>query len=501
MENSSIRVAQLLRYGLDTGILHEDDEIFARNLLLDALGLDSYEAPESQVEVPPLPEILEALMDDAAARGVLDPDSVVFRDLFDARLMNCLLPRPSEVRRRFAEFISVDVKKSTDWFYKFSQDSNYIRRDRVVRDRKWKTPSDYGEIDITINLSKPEKDPRAIAAALHVKHSDYPACQLCKEAEGYAGRVNYPGRLSHRLIPVTLNGEPWFFQYSPYTYYNEHAIVLSAEHRPMVVSHAGMQRLLDFVRQFPHYFVGSNADLPIVGGSILTHDHFQGGNYQFAMDQAPAEWSFSLQRFPNVEGAAIKWPMSVLRLRSNDPVELAAAGSHILEQWRSYSDPELDILAFSRATPHNTITPIARRDGEVYVLDLVLRNNRTTDERPLGIFHPRPAYHHIKKENIGLIEVMGLAVLPARLKDELESVAECLLDGSDPLDNPAAAAHAEWILELRARYTRFDPETIRTLLEAETGKVFVGVLEDAGVFKRDEAGQAGLRRFAEHCDQ
>lgn len=269
----------------------------------------------------------------------------------------------------------------------------------------------------------------------------------------------------------------------------------------MVVSHAGMQRLLDFVRQFPHYFVGSNADLPIVGGSILTHDHFQGGNYQFAMDQAPAEWSFSLQRFPNVEGAAIKWPMSVLRLRSNDPVELAAAGSHILEQWRSYSDPELDILAFSRATPHNTITPIARRDGEVYVLDLVLRNNRTTDERPLGIFHPRPAYHHIKKENIGLIEVMGLAVLPARLKDELESVAECLLDGSDPLDNPAAAAHAEWILELRARYTRFDPETIRTLLEAETGKVFVGVLEDAGVFKRDEAGQAGLRRFAEHCDQ
>lgn len=500
MRDVNYWIEQLTAYGIRTGLLPQDEEIYARNLLLDVLGLDSFvPSDEAREAEETLADILGALTDEAAERGLLEHNSVVYRDLFDTRLMNCLTPRPHEVRETFEALAREDIKKATDWFYKFSGDTNYIRRDRVVRDRKWKTKSPYGEIDITINLSKPEKDPKAIAAALKAKNSSYPACHLCIEAEGYAGRVNYPARQTHRLIPLTLTGEPWFLQYSPYTYYNEHCIVLSAEHRPMKVSKEGMSRLLEFTEKFPHYFLGSNADLPIVGGSILTHDHFQGGHYTFAMERAKISRSFELPQYPNIKAGVVHWPMSVLRLRAAKRELLAEAGAEILAKWREYSDPELGILAYSGDTPHNTITPIARRRGDDFELDLVLRNNRTTDESPWGIFHPREEYHHIKKENIGLIEVMGLAVLPARLKTELEAVAACLLDGSDPEAKEETKAHAAWIAELRERYQSFDAATVDQVLEDETGKVFVKVLEDAGVYKQDEAGQQGIERFIEHC--
>lgn len=514
----SQRIAQLIAYGRKTGLLEEGDEIYARNQLLEVMGLSDYN--EKEVEQPqeispnqpqpaapnqpqeiPLNQILDDLLDDAVARGLIETDSTVFRDLFDTRLMNCLMPRPSEVRGRWAALAKDDIRKATDWFYKFSQDSHYIRRDRTARDLKWKYASDYGEIDITINLAKPEKDPKAIAAARTQKQTSYPLCQLCKEAEGYAGRADYPARQTHRIIPLTLGGEPWFLQYSPYIYYNEHAIVLSAVHRPMAVDRNSLARLLEFVTQFPHYFLGSNADLPIVGGSILTHDHFQGGRYEFAMERAASAWTFQLSGFPDVQGEVLKWPMSVLRLRSLDRATILDAADLILRAWREYSDPEQEILAYTGNTPHNTITPIARRKGEAYELDLVLRNNRTTAERPLGIFHPRQAYHHIKKENIGLIEVMGLAVLPSRLKAELAAVSQCLLEGTDPLAKAATSKHAAWIQELRTKYAEFSPETIDRLVEEETGLVFVKVLEDAGVYKQTDAGQQGLARFIDHCQQ
>ncbi len=503
------RISELLAYGHKTGLLGEGDEIYARNQLLEVMGLSDFEEPEelSAVVQPgeaatedSLATILDELVEDAAKRGVFEPDSLVFRDLFDTKLMNCLLPRPSEVRSRFAALAEKSIEEATDWYYRFSQDTNYIRRDRIRRDVKWTYESAYGAIDITINLAKPEKDPKAIAAALTQKQSSYPKCQLCKEAEGYAGRADYPGRQTHRVIPLTMGDEPWFFQYSPYTYYNEHAIVFSATHRPMVVSRASMARLLDFVTIFPHYFLGSNADLPIVGGSILTHDHFQGGRYEFAMERAEAAWTFDFPAFPDVEAEVVKWPMAVLRLRSRDQAQLLDLADLVLRTWRAYSDPACEILAFTGETPHNTITPIARRKGEAYELDLVLRNNRTTEARPLGLFHPRDAYHHIKKENIGLIEVMGLAVLPSRLKSELAEVATCLVSGSDPLAKAATSNHAPWISELREKYERFDESTVEHVVEEETALVFVKVLEDAGVYKQTEDGQAGFARFLQHCE-
>lgn len=502
MKDVNFWIDQLLCYGRKTGLLPEEETNYARNLILDVLHLDSYEKADEEASNADytLAEILEPLLDFAAEKGLLEHNSVVYRDLFDTRLMNCITPRPKYVRDTFAALAKKDVKAATDWFYKFSRDTNYIRRDRIARDRRWTYDSEYGTIDITINLSKPEKDPRAIAAALKMANTSYPACQLCKEAEGYAGRVNYPARQTHRLIPLTLSGEPWFLQYSPYTYYNEHCIVLSAEHRPMKVSRAGMSRLLEFVEKFPHYFLGSNADLPIVGGSILTHDHFQGGHYTFAMEKAESLWTFDLPKHPEVKGAFVRWPLSVLRLSGTNREALADAGADILAKWREYSDEELNILAYSEdGTPHNTITPIARRRGEAFELDLVLRNNRTTKESPWGIFHPRAAYHHIKKENIGLIEVMGLAVLPARLKTELEAVENCLLDGSDPTADEKTSAHADWIAELREEYGTFSKDSVHELVEKEVGKVFVKVLEDAGVYKQDAAGQAGVKRFVEHC--
>ncbi len=492
------RIAELVHYGETKGLLTADDRIYTTNLLLDVLNLDSYEAPEEITDAL-LAEILDALLDYAAEQNLLPANTVVYRDLFDTRLMNCLLPRPSEVRERFRTLAEEDIEKATDWFYEFSKDTNYIRRDRVAKDRSWIYNSAYGPIDITINLSKPEKDPVAIAQALKMKQSSYPLCQLCKEAEGYAGRVNYPARQTHRLIPLTLTVEDWYFQYSPYTYYNEHSIIFSSVHRPMAVSREGITRLLEFITSYPHYFIGSNADLPIVGGSILTHDHFQGGRYTFAMDNAEVLRRFELPNFPSIEASTVKWPLSVLRLKGKNTSELVEAATGILALWRDYSDPAADIHAYSDDTPHNTITPIARRDGEAYVLDLVLRNNRTTADRPLGLFHPRPEFHHIKKENIGLIEVMGLAVLPARLLTELEAVAECLVNGSDALAKAETAAHANWIAELREQYDTFSEENILELIQEETGKVFVGVLEDAGVYKQTPEGQAALDRFIERC--
>ena len=491
----------LLQYGMRCGLLPAEEEIYARNLLLDTLGLDSYEASglKADEEIPELSEILEKLLDFAAEKGLLEHNSVVYRDLFDTRLMNCLTPRPKTVRDTFRALAEEDVRKATDWFYKFSQDTNYIRRDRIARDRRWTYKSEYGEMDITINLSKPEKDPRAIAAALKMKDTAYPACNLCKEAEGYAGRVNYPGRQTHRLIPLTLTGEQWFLQYSPYTYYNEHCIVLSAEHRPMKISRDGLRRLLEFTEKFPHYFLGSNADLPIVGGSILSHDHFQGGRYTFAMEKAETLWSFELPDYPEIKGSFVRWPLTVLRLDGDDPEKMADAAAGILAKWREYSDEELGIYAYTDGTPHNTITPIARRRGKAFELDLVLRNNRTSKESPWGVFHPRAEYHHIKKENIGLIEVMGLAVLPARLKTEFEAVADCLVSGSDPAENDLTRAHGPWIAELREKYEDFSEDTVNALIEEECGRVFVKVLEDAGVFKQNEEGFEGVKRFVEHC--
>ena len=413
-------VDKLACYAQRTGLVDPCERIWAVNAILEALKLDSYTqptgSPEGEID---LPAVLEELMDDAHARGVLPEDSVVYRDLFDTMLMGRLTPRPAQVIERFRALYAESPERATDWYYRFSQDTNYIRRDRIAKDVKWVAPTEYGELDITINLSKPEKDPKAIAAARNLPASAYPRCQLCAENEGYAGRVNHPARGNHRMIPITINGSPWFLQYSPYVYYNEHCICLNREHVPMRIDRACFAKLLDFVRQFPHYFVGSNADLPIVGGSILAHDHFQGGHYTFAMEKAPVETQVCIRGYEDVETGIVKWPMSVLRLSHEDPARLVNVADRILKSWRVYSDEAVFLFAETEGEPHNTITPIARRRGSRYELDLVLRNNITTPEHPLGVYHPHAELHHIKKENIGLIEVMGLAVLPARLKEEL----------------------------------------------------------------------------------
>ena len=420
--------------------------------------------------------------------------SVTERDLFDTKLMGALTPYPHEVRAEFARRYAVSPEAATDWFYRFSQDTNYIRRDRIARDLKWKYASPYGALDITINLSKPEKDPRDIAAAKAAPQSGYPRCLLCAENEGYAGRGNHPARQNHRILPLTLDGSQWYLQYSPYVYYNEHCIALNAEHRPMHIDGVTFRRLLDFVTIFPHYFIGSNADLPIVGGSILSHDHFQGGRYRFAMEEAPVEREVRFADFPAVRAGVVRWPMSVIRLTSADRAQLLALAERILARWRGYSDPEAGVFAETDGVPHNTITPIARRRGADYELDLVLRCNITTPELPLGVFHPHPELHHIKKENIGLIEVMGLAVLPARLKKELEDVRTAILTGADLRQDETLGKHADWVDELRQRYD-FTPENTEDILRQEVGAVFTRVLEDAGVFKRNDAGQRAFGRF------
>ena len=487
-------IKQLTEYGIQKGLMEETDRIYVTNLLLDALGLDGYEEPDSIDEHAALEETLKGLLDYACEHKLIG-DSVVERDLLDARLMNCLLPRPSQVIARFQELYQESSKKASDYFYQFSQDTDYIRRYRICKDMKWVVESPYGEIDITINLSKPEKDPKAIAAAKLAKQSGYPKCLLCRENEGYAGNLNHPARENHRIIPLTIDGNQWGFQYSPYVYYNEHCIVFNGEHTPMKINRAAFCKLFDFVKWMPHYFIGSNADLPIVGGSILSHDHFQGGNYQFAMAKAPIEEYVKIPRFEDVEAGIVKWPLSVIRLRSQDSSRLVDLGDYILQCWRAYTDEEAFVLAKTGDELHNTITPIARKNGDMYELDLALRNNITTKEHPLGVYHPHKELHHIKKENIGLIEVMGLAVLPARLKTEMEGLADAILNKKDIRADETLEKHADWAEEFLPGYPKINEENVMDILKAEIGKVFVKVLEDAGVYKNTPEGRQAFHRF------
>ena len=491
-----LAIEKLVAYARQTGLIEAGDETWAVNTLLDALGLSSYTPSGAPVtgEID-LARVLDELTDDAAARGLLDGSSITERDLFDTMLMGRITPRPAQVTRQFRTLYAQSPRAATDWYYRFSQDTNYIRRDRIVRDMKWVVPTEYGELDITVNLSKPEKDPKAIAAARDLPAGGYPMCQLCAENEGYAGRLDHPARSSHRIIPITIHGAPWFLQYSPYVYYNEHCICLNARHTPMKIDRACFVKLLDFVRQFPHYFVGSNADLPIVGGSILAHDHFQGGRYTFAMEKAPVETPVSFPDYPGIRAGIVRWPMSVLRLTGPDPEALTDLADRILRSWRGYTDAEAVIFAETDGVPHNTITPIARRRGEDYELDLVLRNNLTTPEHPLGLYHPHAELHHIKKENIGLIEVMGLAVLPARLKEELGAVADALVRGADLRADERTVKHADWAEGFRNKYGTIDSSNALDIVKKETGLVFAQVLEHAGVYRRDAAGREAFLRF------
>ena len=484
-------IADLVQYALDTGLVEEADRVWAVNGLLEDLGLSDWEEVPGRVR--PLEEILGEILDWAVAQGRIE-DGTTSRDLFDTKLMGRLTPRPAQVRAAFAERYARSPEEATDWYYQFSQNTDYIRRYRVARDQKWIAHTDYGDLEITINLSKPEKDPRAIAAARSAPQGGYPKCLLCRENEGYAGRMNHPARQNHRLIPVTIDGKDWFFQYSPYVYYNEHCIVFNGQHVPMKIDRSAFRKLLDFVKQFPHYFVGSNADLPIVGGSILSHDHFQGGRHVFAMEKAPVERAVSFPGFADVEAGIVRWPLSVIRLRCGDDNRLVDLAERILTAWRGYTDEEAVIYAHTDGQPHNTITPIARMREGLYELDLVLRNNLTTPEYPLGLYHPHPELHHIKKENIGLIEVMGLAVLPARLKGELAELADALAQGADLRGSETLAKHADWAEELKTRYT-FTAENVTDILQSEVGAVFAQVLEHAGVYKCTPEGRAAFQRF------
>lgn len=484
-------IADLIGYALHTRLIEPADQVWAVNRLLPALGLDAWE--EMPAAERPLGDILQGLSDWAAVHHLIEDDQTG-RELFDTELMGRLTPRPSQVVRTFWDKYKVSPQTATDWFYRFSMDTNYIRRDRIARDAKWKAATPYGELDITINLSKPEKDPRAIAAAKTAPQSGYPRCALCRQNEGYAGRLNHPARQNHRVIPVTINGENWFFQYSPYVYYNEHCIVLNGSHTPMKIDRAAFCKLLDFVRQFPHYFVGSNADLPIVGGSILSHDHFQGGRYTFAMEKAPIEQPVVFPGFEDIEAGIVKWPLSVVRISGICQERLVDLAVRILTAWRCYTDEGAFIFAETGGELHNTITPIARRREDRYELDLVLRNNITTPEYPLGVFHPHQELHHIKKENIGLIEVMGLAVLPSRLKQEMAALADALVTGRDICQDELLAKHADWAEELKTRYT-FTAQNAEEILQQEIGKVFATVLEHAGVFKCTLEGRIAFHKF------
>lgn len=488
-------LASLVEYGLKHALIEESDQTFILNQLLDALALHSFELVEP-ADLP-LEEILKGLLDDAVQRGLCAGD-ITSRDLLDTKLMGILTPRPHEVRKHFTTLYAQSPQAATDWYYQFSQDTDYIRRYRVSKDMRWLAPTEYGDLVITINLSKPEKDPKAIAAAKNAPQSGYPKCQLCAENEGYAGRMNHPPRQNHRIIPVTIAGSPWFLQYSPYVYYNEHCIVFNAQHTPMVIDRAAFNKLLDFVTEFPHYFVGSNADLPIVGGSILSHEHFQGGHFTFPMEKAPVERDVVFAGYEDIRAGIVKWPMSVIRLTGPDRDRLAELADKILCRWRKYTDETAFIFAETEGVPHNTITPIARRRGSDYEIDLVLRNNITTPKHPLGVYHPHAELHHIKKENIGLIEVMGLAVLPSRLKKELSDLADALVTNA-PLTG-ALEKHALWAEELKRQYT-FTRENAANILKAEVGNVFAKVLEHAGVYKRSADGQAAFDRFIDSVNQ
>ncbi len=488
----------LVSYAMNTGLAQPEDHQVLTNRLLDLLRLDDY-VPSEEPQSEDLEEILTGILDYAVSRGLCD-DGITARDIFDTRIMGTLTPMPREVIASFRDKYARDPREATDWYYRFSCDTDYIRRYRIAKDMRWKYAGEYGEMDITINLSKPEKDPKAIAAARNAPQTAYPKCQLCRENEGYAGRMNHPARANHRIVPVEVCGEPWCLQYSPYVYYNEHCIVFNSRHVPMKIDRSAFEKLLDFVRAFPHYFVGSNADLPIVGGSILSHEHFQGGHYRFAMEAAGTEREIAFRGFEDIQAAIVKWPMSVIRLTGRDPVRIAALADKILACWRGYTDAQVGVIAFSDGEPHNTITPIARRRGEDYELDLVLRCNITTAEHPLGVFHPHADKHHIKKENIGLIEVMGLAVLPSRLKGELTDLAEALGAGADVSADEVLSKHAPWVEELKQQYT-FTAENALEILLQETGKVFAAVLEDAGVYKNTAEGREAFLRFVDAVNE
>lgn len=501
-------INNLVAYALKQGLIEKEDVIYAINSILIDLGIDAadYEAANIEALAKELPadeiekgtfleNVLKVLDDYAAANGLLENDSVVYRDLFDTKLMGELTDRPSNIIKKFNEKLAESPEAATNFYYEFSKNTDYIRRYRISKDMKWIAPTEYGDLDITINLSKPEKDPKAIAAARNAKQSGYPKCQLCWENEGYSGRVDHPARENHRIIPVTIQNSKWGFQYSPYVYYNEHCIVFNSKHIPMKIEHDTFCKLFDFVKQFPHYFVGSNADLPIVGGSILSHDHFQGGHYTFAMAKAPVERTFTVKGFEDVKAGIVKWPMSVIRISAPDVNRVIALADVILNKWRGYTDEAAFIYAETDGTPHNTITPIARKRGEDFELDLVLRNNITTDEHPLGVYHPHAELHHIKKENIGLIEVMGLAVLPARLKKEMADLKEAILSGKDIRKDEVLEKHADWVDAFSKKYDRIDETNIDDIIQNEIGEVFMHVLEDAGVYKRTPEGQAAFDRF------
>lgn len=503
-------IAKFVQYGLATGLIGKEDAIYTANRLIELLKLDILEEDteeavlgyteagnENAAVIGELEQILGQICDYAYEAGILEENTVGYRDLFDTKVMSLLVDRPSNMIRKFRDLYQESPKKATDFYYKFSQDTDYIRRYRIAKDRKWIASTEYGDLDITINLSKPEKDPKAIAAARLAQQTSYPKCLLCIENEGYAGRLNHPARQNHRIIPVTINNSQWGFQYSPYVYYNEHCIVFNSQHVPMKIERATFGKLLDFVKQFPHYFVGSNADLPIVGGSILSHDHFQGGCYEFAMAKAPVEKKVTFAGFEDVEAGLVKWPMSVIRISSESTERLIELADKILLAWRGYTDEAAFIFAETNGEPHNTITPIARKRGDKFELDLVLRNNITTEEHPLGVYHPHAELHHIKKENIGLIEVMGLAVLPARLKEELEHLKAAMVEGRDITGDLELSKHADWVEELKTKYDSFTSENIDKIIEDEVGLVFAKVLEHAGVYKRTEEGQAAFLRFAE----
>jgi len=496
----NVSIAALAEYAVNKGLINEEERIYSVNLLLDVLKLDDYANPGITDEVKNLSEnleeILKGILDFAFEKGLIEDNGVVYRDLFDTKVMNCFVPRPSEVFRTFREKYAVSPQEGTDYFYNLSKSSDYIREYRIKKDIKWTTDSEYGPIQMTINLSKPEKDPKAIAAAGAAKQTAYPKCQLCVENEGYAGRINHPARENHRILPITICDKPWGFQYSPYVYFNEHCIVLNREHTPMSINREVFIKLFDFIRQFPHYIVMTNADLPIVGGSILSHEHFQGGRHDFPMASAKVEKEITIPGFEDVKAGIVHWPLSVIRISGKDRDRLVELADHILKAWRSYTDEEAFIFAETDGTPHNTITPVARKKGDEYELDLTLRNNITTDERPLGVYHPRNEYHHIKKENIGGIEVMGLAILPARLKKEFEELGEYILEGKDIRSNETLEKHADWVEEFLPKYSgKINAENVDSIIKEEAGNVFVKVLEDAGVFKTTPEGRKYFDRF------
>lgn len=493
--NSLIR--QLVNYGLDKELVAKEDEVYTINRILEVLKLDEYTEPETVPKNSELEQILAGMLDFAYDRGLIESNSVAYRDLMDTKIMGCLTPAPSVVISKFNNFYKESPQKATDFYYNFSCDTDYIRRYRIAKDMKWTADTEYGRLDITINLSKPEKDPKAIAAARNSKQSAYPKCQLCVENEGYAGRLNHPARETHRIMPITIDGSQWGFQYSPYVYYNEHCIVFNSEHIPMKIDESAFRKLFDFIKLFPHYFIGSNADLPIVGGSILTHEHFQGGHYEFAMERASIKKEITIKGYEDVKAGIVNWPMSVIRISHSDSERLVKLAAHILDTWRGYTDEDVFIFAETEGEPHNTITPIARMRNDKYELDLVLRNNITTKEQPLGVYHPHKELHHIKKENIGLIEVMGLAVLPARLKNEMKKLGEFIVAGKDIRSDEELEKHADWVDEFKPQYDSIDENNVDEILKKEIGIVFKKVLEHAGVFKNDENGAAAFMKFIE----